>query len=85
MLTKAEYKTINLNVAPGEYSPEIDLLTNGDIGFFINLSHSFCEILFVNKLGSKLGEDSIANKSPLLTSITTTDPFKSLSKELTYF
>ena len=81
LLINAEYKTINLNVDPGEYSPEIDLLTRGAIGLFINLSHYSREILSVNILGSKSGEDSIASISPLLTSKTTIDPFLSFNKE----
>ena len=85
LLIKAEYKTINLNVDPGEYSPEIDLLTKGDIGLFAKLSHSSWEMLFVNKLGSKLGDDSKASISPFLTSIATIEPILSFNKELAYF
>ena len=81
VLGKAEYKTINLKVEPGEYSPEIDLLTSGDIGFSIKFLQSFSEILFVNRFGSKLGDDSKPSNSPLLTSITTIEPFLSFNKE----
>ena len=61
------------------------MLTKGAIGFFINLSHSSWEKLLVNKLGSKLGDDSMASISPLLTSITTIEPLLSFNKELAYF
>ena len=72
--SSAAKATIILNVEPGGYWPEIDLLIKGFLGWFDNISQSEADIPGSNLFGSKVGAEAETKTSPELTSITTTEP-----------